>query len=229
MSSSFSSPSNSHLASTDDRQRRSQIAAAAYERGRRAALAAVHRRGLYARAQARHDAPRARPDYGPRSDSRAFGLLGTDLAVARASAYLAAAAVAREMIATEVVPNDRAAQDWSTAALNRTGVHEDAWRERLTDAGIDDAVLRPGLSFDALDELPAQLDGLDFDEIAEHTLDVSSVAAEVEPIRLSDLMLETPSQTQSSDSAVDITGNAAQVIELDHGRDAAFEGGVDSW
>lgn len=221
---------NTGSASTAERQRRSQIAAAAYDRGRRAALAAIHRKGLYQRAQTRPEILRTQtPEYRPRSDSRAFNMIDTDLALARAAAYMAAATVAHEMIPTEVIPNEQAAQDWSTAALNRTGVHEDAWRERLTDAGIDEAVLRPGLSFDALDELPAQLDGLDFDEIAEHTLDVSSTAAEVEPIRLSDLMLETPSQTQSSDSTVDITNHAAQVIDLDHGRDAAFEDGVGSW
>ncbi|MET4050458.1 MULTISPECIES: TraI DNA relaxase [unclassified Rhodococcus (in: high G+C Gram-positive bacteria)] len=221
---------NTGSVSTGEHQRRSQIAAAAYERGRRAALAAIHRKGLHQRAQTRRDVVQTRPaEYRPRSDSRAFNMIDTDLALARAAAYMAAATVAHEMIPTEAIPNEQAAQDWSAAALNRTGVHEDAWRERLTDAGIDEAVLRPGLSVDALDELPAQLDGLDFDEIAEHTLDVSSTAADVEPIRLSDLMLETPSQTQSSDSAIDVTGNLAQVIELDHGRDAAFEGGVDTW
>ncbi|MFC8181580.1 TraI DNA relaxase [Rhodococcus sp. NPDC057297] len=214
--------------STAESQRRSQIAAAAYERGRRAALAAVHRRGVYARAQARHAVDRTRPAYGPRSDSRAFGLLDTDLAVARASAYLAAAAVAHEMIATEVVPNDPAAQEWSAATLNRTGVHEDAWRERLTEAGIDEGVLRPGLSVDAL-ELPAQLDALDFDEIAEHTLDVSSTAADVEPIRLSDLMFDTPGYTRSDDSVVDITDHVAHVVELDRHLDSGVDGGVDAW
>lgn len=228
MSNSVSSPSNSSLVSTAEQQRRSQIAAAAYERGRRAALAAVRRRGLYQRAQSRQDVVRTQPQYGPRSDSRAFGLLDTDLAVARAAAYLAATAVAHELIATEPIPIDRAAQDWSAATLNRTGVHEDAWRERLTDAGIDDAVLRPGLSVDAL-ELPAQLDGLDFDEIAEHTLDVSSTAADVEPIRLSDLMLDTPSYTRSEDSVVDITDRVSHVVELDRGTDAAVDGGVDVW
>lgn len=211
-----------------EQQRRSQIAAAAYERGRRAALAAVRRRGLYQRAQARHDVGRPQPEYGLRSDSRAFGLLDTDLAVARAAAYLAATAVAHELVPTEPTPNEPAAQEWSAATLNRTGVHEDAWRERLTDAGIDSAVLRPGLSVDAL-ELPAHLDGLNFDAIAEHTLDVSSTAADVEPIRLSDLVLDTPSYTRSDESVVDITDRVAHVIELDRGADAAVDGGVDAW
>lgn len=220
---------STHPTSTAEQQRRSQIAAAAYERGRRAALAAVHRRGLYQRAQDRQELMRAQPrDYRPRSDSRAFGLLDTDLALARAAAYLAAAAVAHEMIPTEPTPNEPAAQDWSAATLNRTGVHEDAWRERLTDAGIDEAVLRPGLSVEALD-LPAQLDGLDFDEIAEHTLDVSSTAADVEPIRLSDLMVGTPRNTRSSDSVVDITDHVSHVIELDRNLDSAVDGGVDAW
>lgn len=211
-----------------EQQRRSQIAAAAYERGRRAALAAARRRSLPDRAHARREEIHTRThSYESRSDSRAFGLLDSDLALVRAAAYLAATGVAHELITAQTFI-DPIEQDWADATTDRTAVHEDAWRERLIDNGIDDAVLRPGLPLDVL-ELPAELDGLDFDDIAEHTLDVSSTAADVEPIRLSDLMLETPSQTQSSDSTVDITGNAAQVIDLDHGRDAAFEGGVDSW
>ncbi|MDZ7914246.1 MAG: hypothetical protein U5O16_20780, partial [Rhodococcus sp. (in: high G+C Gram-positive bacteria)] len=101
-------------------------------------------------------------------------------------------------------------------------MHEDMWRERLIDNGIDDAVLRPSLSLDVL-ELPDELDGLDFDDIAEHTLDVSSTSADVEPLRLVDLFRETPRQESSSGSVVDITDRVAQVIEIDRGVDAAVE------
>ncbi len=214
--------------STAELQRRSQIAAAAYERGRRAALAAARRRSLPDRAHARRDEVRSRPHSNePRSDSRAFGLLDSDLALVRAAAYLAATGVAHELITAQTF-TDPTEQDWATATTNRTAVHEDAWRERLIDNGIDDAVLRPGLPLDVL-ELPDELDGLDFADIAEHALDVSSTAADVEPIRLSDLMLETPRQERSSDSVVDITNRVSNVIEIDRGVDTAFEGGVDTW
>ena len=214
--------------STAELQRRSQIAAAAYERGRRATLAAARRRSLTDRAQVRREEIRTRShSYEPRSDSRAFGLLDTDVSLVRAAAYLAATGVAHELITAQTF-TDPAQQKWADATVDRTAVHEDAWRERLVDNGIDDAVLRPGLSLDAL-ELPAELDGLDFDDIAEHTLDVSSTAADVEPLRLADLMLDTPRQDRSSDSVVDITDRVARVIELDRGVDTAVEGGVDAW
>jgi hypothetical protein len=214
--------------STAELQRRSQIAAAAYERGRRATLAAARRRSLPDRAHVRREEIRSRShSYEPRSDSRAFGLLDTDVSLVRAAAYLAASGVAHELITAQTF-TDPVQQEWAEATVNRTAAHEDAWRERLVDNGIDDAVLRPGLSMDAL-ELPAELDGLDFDDIAEHTLDVSSTSADVEPLRLVDLLRETPRQEQSSGSVVDITDRVAQVIELDRGVDAAVEGGVDAW
>jgi hypothetical protein len=165
--------------------------------------------------------------YEPRSDRRAFGLLDSDVSLVRAAAYLAASGVAHELITAQTF-TDPAQQKWADATVNRTAVHEDAWRERLVDNGIDDAVLRPGLSMDAL-ELPAELDGLDFDDIAEHTLDVSSTSADVEPLRLVDLLRETPRQELSSGSVVDITDRVTQVIELDRGIDAGVEGGVDPW
>jgi hypothetical protein len=214
--------------STAELQRRSQIAAAAYERGRRATLAAARRRSLPDRAHVRREEIRSRThSYEPRSDSRAFGLLDSDVSLVRAAAYLAASGVAHELITAQTF-TDPAQQKWADATVNRTAVHEDAWRERLVDNGIDDAVLRPGLSMDAL-ELPAELDGLDFDDIAEHTLDVSSTSADVEPLRLVDLLRETPRQEQSSGSVVDITDRVTQVIELDRGIDAGVEGGVDPW
>ncbi|MBY4275742.1 TraI DNA relaxase [Rhodococcus fascians] len=214
--------------STAELQRRSEIAAAAYERGRRAALAAARRRSLPDRAHTRREEFRARShSYEPRSDNRASGLLDTDVSLVRAAAYLAATGVAHEMIAGQTF-TDPVQQDWADVTADRTAVHEDAWRQRLVDNGVDDAVLRPGLSLDVL-ELPAELDGLDFDDIAEHTLDVSSTAADVEPIRLVDLMLETPRQNRSSDSVVDITNRVANVIEIDRGVDKATEAGVDAW
>lgn len=214
--------------STAELQRRSQIAAAAYERGRRATLAAARRRSLPDRAYVRREEIRSRShSYEPRSDSRAFGMLDTDVSLVRAAAYLAASGVAHELITAQTF-TDPVQQEWADATVNRTAVHEDAWRERLVDNGVDDAVLRPGLSMEAL-ELPAELDGLDFDDIAEHTLDVSSTSADVEPLRLVDLLRETPRQEQSSGSVVHITDRVAQVIELDRGVDAAFEGGVDAW
>lgn len=214
--------------STAELQRRSQIAAAAYERGRRATLAAARRRSLPDRAHVRREEIRTRShSYEPRSDSRAFGLLDSDVSLVRAAAYLAASGVAHELITAQTF-TDPAQQEWADTTVNRTAVHEDAWRERLVDNGIDDAVLRPGLSLDAL-ELPAELDGLDFDDIAEHTLDVSSTAADVEPLRLVDLMLETPRQERSSDSVVYITDRVAQVIELDRGVDTAVDAGVEAW
>ncbi|WP_032366019.1 hypothetical protein [Rhodococcoides fascians] len=214
--------------STAELQRRSQIAAAAYERGQRAALAAARRRSLPDRAHVRREEILARShSYEPRTDSRAFGLLDSDVSLARAAAYLAATGVAHELITAQTF-TDPTQQEWADATVNRTAVHEDAWRERLVDNGIDDAVLRPGLSLDAL-ELPAELGGLDFDDIAEHTLDVSSTAADVEPLRLVDLMLETPRQERSSGSVVDITDRVARVIELDRGVDTAVEAGVDAW
>lgn len=82
-------------------------------------------------------------------------------------------------------------------------------------------MLRPGLSLDILD-LP---DGLDFDE---HTLDVSSTAADVEPILLADLMLETPRPECTSGSVVDVTYRVAQIIEIGRGFDPAAEAGVDT-
>jgi len=213
--------------STAELQRRSQIAAAAYERGRRATLAAARRRSLPDRAHVRRDEIRSRThSYEPRSDSRAFGMLDTDVSLVRAAAYLAASGVAHELITAQTF-TDPTQQEWADATVNRTAVHEDAWRERLVDNGIDDAVLRPGLSMDAL-ELPAELDGLDFDDIAEHTLDVSSTSADVEPLRLVDLLRETPRHERSSDY-VDITDQVAQVIELDRGVDTAVEAGVDAW
>ncbi|MGU3438242.1 TraI DNA relaxase [Actinomycetes bacterium M1A6_2h] len=215
-------------AATAEQQRRSQIAAAAYDRGRRAALAAARRRSLPERARALRDEIRSRPhSYEPRSDSRAFGLLDSDLSVARAAAYLAAAGVAHELVASETF-TDPADLDWAAGTTNRTAVHEDAWRERLVDNGIDDAVLRPGLSLDVL-ELPTELAGLDVDDIAEHTLDVSSTSADVDPIRLSDLMLETPRQNRPSNSIIDITDRVGQVIEIDRGVDSATDPGVDPW
>nr|WP_181715746.1 TraI DNA relaxase [Cryobacterium sp.]QJS06124.1 hypothetical protein [Cryobacterium sp.] len=214
--------------STAELQRRSQIAAAAYERGRRAALAAARRRSLPDRAHVRREEIRTRThSYEPRSDSRAFGLLDTDLSLARAAAYLAASGVAHELITAQTF-TDPVQQDWADTTTNRTAVHEDAWRERLVDNGIDDAVLRPGLSMDAL-ELPAELDGLDFDDIAEHTLDVSSTSADVEPLRLVDLLRETPRREQSPGSVVDITDRVAQVIDIDRGIDTTVESGVDAW
>ena len=214
--------------STAELHRRSQIAAAAYAHGRRAALAAARRRSLPDRAHARRDEIRSRTHSSePPSDGRAFGLLDSDMSLVRAAAYLAASGVAHELIAAQTF-TDPIEQDWADATANRTAVHEDAWRERLVGGGIDDAVLRPGLSLDLL-ELPAELDALDFEDIAEHTLDVSSSAADVEPILLSDLMLETPRQNRSSESVVDITDRVARVIEIDRSVDAAVEGGVDAW
>ena len=214
--------------STAELQRRSQIAAAAYERGRRAALAAARRRSLPDRAHTRREEIRARShSYEPRSDSRAFGLIDSDLSLARAAAFLAATGVAHELSAAPTF-TDPVQQEWANATFDRTAVHEDAWRERLIDNGIDDAVLRPGLSLDVL-ELPAELDGLDFDDIAEHTLDVSSTSADVEPLRLVDLLRETPRQEQSPGSVVDITDRVAQVIEIDRGIDTTVESGVDAW
>lgn len=221
---------SSQTASTAEQQRRSQIAAAAYERGRRAALAAARRRSLPNRAHARRDEIRARPhSYEPRSDSRAFGLLDSDVSLVRAAAYLAATGVAAELATVDANRStDPVQQDWADATLDRLVVHEDAWRERIVDNGIDDAVLWPGLSLDFVD-LPAELGVIDFDDIAEHTLDVSSTAADVEPIRLADLMLETPRQNRSSDSVVDITDRVSNVIEIDRSVDAALDGGVDAW
>ncbi|OZE28106.1 TraI DNA relaxase [Rhodococcus sp. 05-2254-5] len=213
---------------TAELQRRSQIAAAAYERGRRATLAAERRRSLPDRAHTRREEIRTRsPSYEPRSDSRAFGLLDSDVSLVRAAAYLAATGVAQELITAQTF-TDPTQQEWANATVNRTAVHEHAWRERLVDNGINDAVLRPGLSMIAL-ELPAELDGLDFDDIAEHTLVVSSTSPHVEPIRLVDLMLETPRQERSSGSVVDITDWVAQVIEIDRGVDAGVESGVEAW
>lgn len=219
-----------HTISTAEQQRRSQIAAAAYERGRRAAFAAARRRSLYQREHDRGESVRSRPhSYEQRSDSRAPGLLNSDVALARAAAYLAAASVAHELVASELIPDTESAQDWSRATSNRTEVHEDAWRERLTNAGIDDAVLRPGISLEVL-ELPTELESLDFDDIAEHTFDVSATSSDLEPIRLSDLMLETPRSTRSrDDSVIDITDRVARVIEIDRSADAGIEGGVDAW
>lgn len=214
-------------ASTAELQRRSQIAAAAYERGRRATLAAARRRSLPDRAHTRREEIRTRShSYAPRSDSRAFGLLDTDVSLVRAAAYLAANGVAHELITAQTF-TDPTQQEWANATVKRTAVHEGVWRERLVDNGIDDAVLRPGLSMDAL-ELPAELDGLDFDDIAEHTLVVSSTSPDVEPLRLVDLMLDTPRQSRSSDS-VDITDRVARVIEIDRGVEATVECGVDAW
>ena len=216
--------------STAELQRRSQIAAAAYERGRRATLAAARRRSLPDRAHVRREEIRARShSYDPRSDSRAFGLLDSDVSLVRAAAYLAATGVALELTAVHANSStDPVQQEWADTTGNRLAVHEDAWRDRIVDSGIDNAVLWPDLSLDFL-ELPAELDAIDFDAIAEHTLDVSSTAADVEPIRLSDLMLETPRQERSSDSVVDITDRVAQVIELDRSVDTAVEAGVDAW
>lgn len=209
-------------------QRRSQIAAAAYERGRSAALAAARRRSLPDRAHLRREEIRTHThSYEPRSDSRAFGLLDSDMSLVRAAAYLAATGVAHELIAAQTF-TDPIEQDWADATANRTAVHEAAWRERLVDNGIDDAVLRPDLSLDVL-ELPTELDGLDFENIAEHTLDVSSTAADVEPLRLVDLLRETPRQSRSSDSVVDITDRVAEVIDIDRGIDRGVEGGVEAW
>lgn len=221
-----------HTVSTAELQRRSQIAAAAYERGRRAALSAARRRSLPDRANARREEIRSRShSYEPRSDSRAFGLLDSDMSLVRAAAYLAATGVALELAAGHANTfTDPVQQDWAVATADRLDVHEDAWRDRIVDNGIDNAVLWPDLSLDFL-ELPAELDAVDFVDIAEHTLDVSSTAADVEPIRLADLMLETPRQTQtrSNDSVVDITDRVANVIELDPNLDTAVDGGVDTW
>lgn len=211
--------------STAEMQRRSQIAAAAYERGRRAALNAARRCSLPDRVDARRDEIRSRPhSYEPRSDSRAPGLLDSDLSVARAAAFLAAACVAHELIAAQAF-TDPVQQDWADTTATRTAVHEDAWRERLVDNGIDDAVLRPGLSLDAL-ELPAELD---FDDIAERTLDVSSTAGDAEPLRLVDLLREKPQHSRTSEGVVDTTTRVARVIDNDRTIDAAIDGGVDAW
>ena len=162
----------------------------------------------------------------PRSDSRAFGLLDSNASLVRAAAYLAAAGVAHELITAQSVTSS-ADQSWIDDTSNRTAVHEDAWRDRLVENGIDDAVLHPGLSDDALDDLATELAGLDFDDIAEHTLDVSATSADVEPIRLADLMLDTPRRTRSTSGAVvDITDRVASVIELDRDVDSAIDGGL---
>lgn len=216
--------------SVAEAQRRSQIAAAAYERGRLAARAAANRRSLPDRAHARRgrEEARSRPHSPePRSDGRAFGVLDSDISVARAAAYLAATDVAHALSSARGY-SDHVEQSWAEATRDRTRLHVLAWRERLTDNGIDDAVLRPGLSADAL-ELPDELEGIDFEAIAEHTLDVSSTSADLPPVRLADLMLDTPHTDRSSESVVDITDQVAPVIELDRGVDTAVEGGVDAW
>ena len=210
-----------------EQQRRSQIAASAYQRGRRAALAAARRRALPDRAAARRDEVRSRShSYEPRSDSRAFGLLDSNASLVRAAAYLAAAGVAHELVTAQTVTSS-ADQSWIDDTSNRTAVHEEAWRDRLVENGIDDAVLHPGLSDDALDDLPTELAGLDFDGIAEHTLDVSATSSDAEPIRLADLMLDTPRRTRSTSGAiVDITDRVIYVIELDRDVDSAIDGGM---
>ncbi len=192
-------------------------------------LAAAQRRSLPVRAHTGVQA-RFRPQsYEPRSDSRALGLLDSDAALVRAAAYLAAAGVAHELAGAQTVSNP-ADQSWVDDTTNRTSVHVEAWRDRLVESGIDDAVLHPGLSADALDDLPTELAELDFDDIAEHTLDVSAHAADIEPIRLADLMLETPRRTQSTSGAVvDITDRVANVIELDREVDSALDAGVGAW
>ncbi|WP_032395470.1 hypothetical protein [Rhodococcoides fascians] len=57
----------------------------------------------------------------------------------------------------------------------------------------------------------------------------SDTSADVAPLRLVDLLHETPRQKRSSGSVIDITDRVAQVIEIDRGVDAAIEGGVDAW
>lgn len=204
-------------ASALDQQRRSQIAAAAYQRGRRAALAAASRRGLRERSQHRRDIESRYGGTGDRrrsSERRDAGFLETDRAVARAAAYVAATAVAHELILGEAVPSEHDARQWQSQTFDRTAVHEDAWRERLTESGIDDFGLDPHLELDFV-ELPSDLDTVDFDAIAEHTLDLSATTAEIEPLPLSDLLSEAPTAEQVNPATpVNITDYLVEVESL---------------
>lgn len=216
------------VTSAEEQTRRTRLAHAAYLRGRRAAVAAVAHRGLSQRAAAPrtqvHDQVQVRT---VRQYERPIDSLDRDAAITRAAVYTAAAAVAAATARSELAVTDSAE---AREMLARTEIHEQAWRDRLaesgidvpsiettiadlpTDTGADDAVVWPNVTSEVSDS--------EVEAIAQDTLDTAAGSApEPEPLLKT---LPTP----VLDTVVDIT-DYAEVIDAPHS--ISLDAEVEAW
>lgn len=216
------------VTSAEEQTRRTRLAHAAYLRGRRAAVAAVSHRGLSQRATAPRPQVRDQAQVRTvRQYERPIDSLDRDAAITRAAIYTAAAAVAAATARSEVALTHSAE---AREMLARSEIHEQAWRDRLaesgidvpsiettiadlsTDAGVDDAVVWPNVTSEVSDS--------EVEAIAQDTLDTAAGSAP-EP----EALLETlPAPVL--DTVVDIT-DVAEVIDVEHS--VSLDAEVGSW
>ncbi|MBY6413341.1 hypothetical protein HQ346_16725 [Rhodococcus sp. BP-252] len=205
--------------SADEQTRRTRLAHAAYLRGRRAAVAAVAHRGLAQRAnaprtQVREQVVQVR---AVRQYERPIDHLDGDAAIARAAIYTAAAAVAAATARSEVALTDSAE---AREMLARTEIHEQAWRDRLADSGIDVPSIETTIADLSTDTAPddnvatwpnvtSEVSDSEVEAIAQDTLDTAAGSA-VEPEPLLDTLPAPVLET-----VVDIT-DYAEVIDVEH-------------
>lgn len=219
--------SSSPVIAADEQQRRQRIARSAYARGRRAAEAALTRRSLGERAAL------PRPGRGtvvverPRTPDGTLSALTTDAAVARAAAYTAAAALAVTAARAESgIADSNELRD----IVAQAGIHEQAWRDRLGDAGIDPDALDAG-DPDELRDARLQefvLDETEFESIAENTLDASADTAGPPGLDPAELAQIPEAMQLDRAEPVDITG-WAEVVDIDLAAEVSTESEVQPW
>lgn len=221
----------SSVVTTEEQNRRTRLAHAAYLRGRRAAIAAVSSRGLGQRAaQPRIQVHERAEVRTVRQYERPIDSIAGDAAITRAAIYTAAAAVAASTARSELTLTG---SDEAREMLVRTEIHEQAWRDRLAQSGIDMPSIETtiaDLSSDAdagVDEnvamwpnVTSEVSDSEVEAIAQHTLDTAAGSVpEPEP-----LLDTVPAPVL--DTVVDIT-DVAEVVELDQGVSVDAE--VGSW
>lgn len=219
--------SSSPVMAADEQQRRQRIARSAYARGRRAAEAALTRRSLGERTAS------PRPGRGtvyferPRTPDGTLSALTTDTAVARAAAYTAAAALAVTAARAESgIADSNELRDIATQA----GIHEQAWRDRLGDAGIDPDALDSPDADELRDTRPDEgvLGAAEFESIAEHSLDAAADTAGPPPLDPAGLAQVPESMQLDRAEPVDITG-WAEVVDIDRAAEVSTESEVQAW
>lgn len=215
--------------SADEQIRRTRLVHAAYLRGRRAAVAAVAHRGLAQRAatpriQVRDQVVQVRT---VRQYERPLDSLDRDAAIARAAIYTAAAAVAAATARSEVALTGSAE---AREMLARTEIHEQAWRDRLTESGIDVPSIETTIADLSTDtasgnvatwpNVTSEVSDSEVEAIAQDTLDTAAGSA-VEPQPLLDTL-----PAPVLDTVVDIT-DYAEVIDAPH--EVSLDTEVGSW
>ena len=215
------------VTSAEEQTRRTRLAHAAYLRGRRAAVAAVSHRGLSQRATAPRTQVRDQIQTRTvRQYERPIDSLDRDAAITRAAIYTAAAAVAAATARSELAVTD---SDEAREMLARSEIHEQAWRDRLAESGIDVPSIETtiaDLPTDGVDDaavwpnVTSEVSDSEVEAIAQDTLDTAAgTTPEPEPL------LETL-PAPILDTVVDITDHA-EVIDVEHS--VSLDAEVGSW